>query len=68
MAQFVTDRRKVKRCPKEECKSKFLSFKVNPIPDIRDLEITCDTCGYTFKAERESDKHDFKKESQEFNS
>lgn len=63
---FEVDKRNKKHCPK--CKSEFLSFEVSSMPRDMTLKIICDTCSYTFNAQRESDNHEFKKESQEFNS
>ena len=63
---FVTDKRIQKRCPKEDCKSVFISFELNPLPQ-GNLIYVCDTCGHRFKAQREEDHGEFKKQAVVFN-
>ena len=64
---YEVDNRKQKRCPKEDCKSVFISFELDPLPNNGTLIYVCDTCGHTFQAQREEDHREFKKRSEAFN-
>lgn len=63
----VTDKRIKKRCPIDTCKSEFISFELDPLPDYKSLILVCDVCGHRFKAQREEDRSEFHRMGIEFN-
>ena len=63
---YVVDNRKQKRCPDEKCKSVFISFELDPLPNNGKLIYVCDTCGNRFQAQRAEDHREFKKQAVEF--
>ena len=63
---FEQDKRIQNRCPKDDCKSLFISFELNPIPG-KELIYRCDVCNHRFKARREQDHNKFNGLAREFN-